>query len=79
MNITTKHTALIFNFCLVLFCGEIFAQKNDVLDELLQTIEQSDAYDRIKVERINDLSKQLYALDGASVQQQFDLNRALFF
>jgi len=79
MNITTKHTALIFNFCLVLFCGEISAQKNDVLDELLQTIEQSDAYDRIKVERINDLSNQLYALDGASVQQQFDLNRALFF
>lgn len=79
MNFTTKHTALIFSFCSVLFCGEISAQKNDVLDELLQTIEQSDAYDRIKLERINDLSKQLYALDGASVQQQFDLNRALFF
>ena len=76
---TTYNTAFLYSILFLLISNVLLGQKNEALEELLNTIENSEEYDRTKIAHINELSRQLSALHSSSIQQKFDVNRSLFY
>ncbi|MDT0643462.1 DUF6377 domain-containing protein [Zunongwangia sp. F363] len=77
------HPGLSRSFILLLFFLLIFsrasAQQEEVLQELIQTIENTAEYDAGKIQRINELKVELKAQPMGEFRQRFDLTRALFY
>ena len=54
-------------------------REEQVIQELLKTIEKSDQYDALKIERIDSLYRQLVSQKKEALKARFELNRSLFF
>lgn len=75
-NISGKYilVALFFIFC----SSAINAQENEVLQELLQTIERTAEYDAVQIERIIELKNEIKESGDSDLIKRYHLNQELF-